>query len=607
MNNISIKIAGPAGFGIKVTGQILAKVFLRLGADVFAYTEYPSLIRGGHNTYQIDISDTDVSSPSEKTDILIAFTSEALSKEINNINNEAIVICDEKITLDSRLRENDKVVMAPLVEIAKNAGGELMKNTVALGLLLKILNLPLEKANEVLADTFGNKGEVAEQNKKALKEGYEWTLKHLNTKTLKHLNIFLNSLKLLKDKNNDGLLITGNQACALGAIAAGCQIYSAYPMTPATEILHYLEAKQKITNMIIHQGEDEIAVIHSALGASFAGARTACGTSGGGFALMTEGLSLAGQLELPIVIFEVMRPGPATGLPTWTEQGDLSFVLTAGHGDFPRAVLAPGNPADCFKLTQTAFNIADKYQIPVFVLSDKFLGESAYSISAEIFDKIELIDRGRIIKSLKQLNTKTLKSDTSEIFARYKLENDGVSWRTIPGVDNGEHMCSSTEHNENGLRCGEYICNSDEHNEVGFSDEVNEVRKKMVDKRQQKLIELQKKIPLPKIYGPADAEMTLVCWGSMLGPCLDSIKIQEYKNKKINVLHFSYIYPLPNSLDKFLKEFKKLVLVENNKTAQFGKLIRQEIGLEIKDKILKYDGRPIWKEEIIREIEKLKN
>jgi len=171
MNNISIKIAGPAGFGIKVTGQILAKVFLRLGADVFAYTEYPSLIRGGHNTYQIDISDTDVSSPSEKTDILIAFTSEALSKEINNINNEAIVICDEKITLDSRLRENDKVVMAPLVEIAKNAGGELMKNTVALGLLLKILNLPLEKANEVLADTFGNKGEVAEQNKKALKEG----------------------------------------------------------------------------------------------------------------------------------------------------------------------------------------------------------------------------------------------------------------------------------------------------------------------------------------------------------------------------------------------------------------------------------------------------
>jgi 2-oxoglutarate ferredoxin oxidoreductase subunit alpha len=273
-----------------------------------------------------------------------------------------------------------------------------------------------------------------------------------------------------------------------------------------------------------------------------------------------------------------MRPAPATGLPTWTEQGDLSFVLNAGHGDFARAILAPGNPEQCFELTQKAFNLADKFQIPVFVMTDKLLGESYYTTEEKVFDNMLKIERGKVITE----NTKSTKNiKTQELFARYKLSKDGISPRTIPGVEGGE-----------------YIANSDEHDQFGISTESGKVRKEQMDKRLKKLAELQKEMPLPTLYGPKNAKTTLVCWGSMLGPCLDNIKIQEYKNKKINVLHFSYVYPLPLGLDKFLKKFKKLILMENNATGHFGKLLRQETGIDIEKKILKYDGRPFWSDEI---------
>jgi 2-oxoglutarate ferredoxin oxidoreductase subunit alpha len=570
MNNLSIKIAGPAGFGIKVTGSILSKVFLRLGHSVFAYTEYPSLIRGGHNTFQVDISDSSVDSPASKVDILIALTADAIEKEKDNLKEGGIIIYDESIKDVSA--KTDKLP-SPLIEFAKKHGGELMKNTVALGALAGILGLPLEKLNEILTDTFGHKGDIADQNIKAAAEGYEWvqTAFRQGDKN-NNFKLPLGKVSFTSPKGGENLLISGNQACALGAIAAGCQLYSAYPMTPATEILHFLEAKQKETKMIVHQPEDEIAAIHAALGASFAGARAACGTSGGGFALMTEGLSLAGQLELPLVIFEVMRPAPATGLPTWTEQGDLSFVLNAGHGDFARAILAPGNPAECFELTQKAFNLADKFQIPVFVMTDKLLAESYYTTDEKVFDNVLKTERGEIIKTL---NHESIKA--GELFARYKLSKDGVSSRSIPGVEGGE-----------------YIANSDEHDQFGISTESAEVRIEQMDKRLKKLTELQKEMPLPTLYGPESAKTTLVCWGSMLGACLDALK----ENKNINVLHFSFVYPLPLGLDKFLKKFKKLVLVENNATGHFGKLLRQETGIDIEKKILKYDGRPFWSDEI---------
>ena len=601
-DRFSIKIVGPAGYGIKVTGIMLAKVFKRAGFSVFAYTEYPSLIRGGHNTYQVDVAYechpewsegsrriktiSLISSVSEKCDILVALDAKSIEMEGENLRKNAIVIYDGNVPLKQKnikTLKNKKInfIPVPFVELAKKAGGEIMKNTVALGALLRLLGMKLDELNDILKDEFADKGKVGEKNVVAAKQGFDFIQKNSN-KITKKLEIKNLSQAELRDQKlgNKNLLMTGNQACALGIIASQCQMYVAYPMTPATEILHFLEAKQRQTGMIVHQPEDEIAGIHAALGASFAGARAAVGTSGGGFALMNEALALAGMVELPLVIFEVQRPAPATGNPTWTEQGDLLYVINAGHGEFPKVVIAPGNPEECFKLTQQAFNLADKYQVPVIILSDKFLGESSYTVSRDVFDKIDKVDRGKVIS----INKKQLTINKN--YKRYKIEKDGVSWRTLPGVKNGE-----------------YIANSDEHNEYGYSDEGSENRKKMMDKRMQKLEEIRKEIPLPKVYGPQDAEATLVCWGSQLGPALDAIESLKYKN--VNIVHFSYLWPLPKNLSKFLSQglgIKKLILLENNKTGQLGKLIRQETGIEIKDKILKYDSRPFWPEEIVSQL-----
>ncbi len=592
MQRLSIKITGPAGFGIKVTGIMLAKIFMRQGLNVFAYTEYPSLIRGGHNTYQVDILDKSVNSSSEKCDILIALDKKSIDVESKNLNKNGIILYDENF---GKIPEQKgiKFISVPFAELAKKVGGEIMKNTVAVGALLGILNLRLDEFNNILKQEFGDKKGVADKNIKAARLGYE-KIKKLRNEEIKESSIsqFLNFSN--RNSKNDNLLMTGNQVTALAAIASNCQAYVAYPMTPSTDILHILEAKQKETGMLIHQPEDEIAGIHVALGASFAGARSATGTSGGGFALMNEGLSLAGMLELPIVIFEVQRPGPATGNPTWTEQGDLNYVINAGHGEFSKIVLTPGTPEQVFNLVQQAFNLADKFQTPVIVLTDKHLGESSFTVNKEVFNKIEKINKGKIIKEIKKIKPEEIKG----LCKRYKIENDGVSWRTLPGFNGGEHFVTGVEHHENGIRCGEYVANSDEHNEVGFSSELSEMRKKMMDKRMNKLEEIRKEIPLPKIYGSKNADITLVSWGSTFGACIDVIN----NNKNINLIHFKYIWPLPKNLDKFLSKFKKLILVENNKTGQLGKLIRQETGIDIKNKILKYDSRPFWNNEIYAKI-----
>jgi 2-oxoglutarate/2-oxoacid ferredoxin oxidoreductase subunit alpha len=570
MKKLSIKIVGPAGFGIKVTGITIAKVFTRLGLNVFAYTEYPSLIRGGHNTYQIDVSKDKIHSSNQKCNILIGLTKDAINKEKNNIEAGGLVICDNTIPEEELNLRSVKVISAPLVKSAKFAGSELMKNTVALGVILSLLDLPMKILNDVLTDMFANKKEVIKDNKVASKSGYDW-MEQFKKKENQDFDK-LSKIVSVSKKGSNNVLMTGNQACAMSVIASECQMYVAYPMTPSTDILHILEAEQKETGMLIHQPEDEISGIHVALGSSFTGARSAVGTSGGGFALMNEGFSLAGMTETPLVVFEVMRPAPATGNPTWSDQGDLNYVVNAGHGEFAKVVIAPGTPEQSFDLVQHAFNLADKYQTPVVILSDKHLGESSFTVSKDVFDEIDKVDRKIKLK----VNNKT-----DELFKRYLITKDGISPRPIPGTKGGEH-----------------IANSDEHDEYGYSDEASKVRIQQMDKRMKKLEEIQKEIPLPKVYGPKNASKTLVCWGSSFGTCKDSIE----QMKNVNMIHFEYIYPTPKNLDKFLKKFKKLILVEQNKTGQLGKLIRQETGIEIKDKILKYDSRPFWSDELVKEM-----
>ena len=577
LDHVSIKIVGPAGFGIKTTGLALAKFFMRQGFYVSAYTEYPSLIRGGHNTYQIEVSKKEVRGTRSTADVLFALSAESLEKEVANLAPGSTVILDSDIKISglagiNTLRKNKtKFISAPLVKSAKFIGSEVMKNSVGFGILAGLFEQPFDKIKKILADFFKGEENI-KQNQLAAKAGWEWFEEHKKE---------FDTIKLPK-KNacSDKMLITGNQACALGAVAANCQLYAAYPMTPATEILHVLEAKQRETGMMVHQTEDEIAAIHAALGASFTGARAACGTSGGGFALMNEGLSLAGMLELPLVLFEVMRPAPATGNPTWTDQGDLSYVLHASHGEFPKVVLAPGSPEEAFVLTQHAFDLADRFQLPVIVLSDKYLGETSFTEEEETLDEVLKINRGEIILSENKI---------PKNYKRYLLTTDGISPRAIPGLAGGEH-----------------VANSDEHDEFSFSDEGSKNRIDQMDKRLKKLEGVRENIPLPKVYGPQKADITLVAWGSTLGVLRDALEeFNSQSKKKANLVHFSYIWPLAKNIDKFLSKFKKLILVENNATGQLGKLIAQETGIQIKDKILKYDSRPFWTDELVDKINKM--
>ena len=370
----------------------------------------------------------------------------------------------------------------------------------------------------------------------------------------------------------------------MGALVGGCKFLSAYPMTPATAILHYLAKHQRDTDMIVHQGEDEIGVIHQALGASFAGARSMVATSGGGFALMSEGLSLSGMTETPLVIIEVTRPAPATGLPTWSDQGDLSFVLGAGHGDFPKIILAPGDPEEAYLLTQRAFNFSEKYQLPVIILSDKFLGESKYTVVNDKINNLKIkIERGDIIK----------KEIIGENYKRYLNTKSGISPRAFPGTKNGEH-----------------VANSDEHNEFGFSVEgYGDSRVEQMDKRKRKMEGVLSEMLPPAFYGPKNADLTIISWGSNKGPVLDALVSIDYKipGKKlsVNCLHFTDLYPLPKSTEVLIKKCYHLLLVECNQSGQFAKLLRQETGIYIKDKLLKYDGKPFWPEEIIDKLKSL--
>jgi len=363
----------------------------------------------------------------------------------------------------------------------------------------------------------------------------------------------------------------------MAAIAAGCKFYCAYPMTPSSTILHYLAAKSEKSQMVVKHAEDEISVINMALGASWAGVRSMTGTSGGGYALMVEAVSLAGITEMPIVIAMGQRPGPATGMPTWTEQGDLLFILHSGHGEFPKIILAPGDMEETYRLTLEAFNLADIYQTPVFILVDKYLQEGHQSVEEFRIKNLELkINRGKL------LSDKDLQNITN--YKRYQITDDGISPRALPGMKNVLHQVNSYEHLEDGHT----------------TEEENE-RTKQVDKRNRKTTTfLAQDAKLPVLYGKKEAALTIIAWGSMKGPILQAMQGNE---DKFNLLHFTYLWPMPSEpVTKILKDCRKTLLVENNSTGQLGQLLKMVTGIGIDNRLLKYSGRPFYPEEILEKI-----
>ena len=555
-----LKIAGQAGQGIKSSGLTFSRFATRSGFNIYNYFEYPSLIRGGHNVMQINISDGEVSGPSRFTDFLVALNQESIHKHKNTLSDAAFVLYDgdSKIKVDA-LPPSVKLLSVPLSKMAHEIGGqEILINMVALGVVAGMMQGDMTVLQTLVEEEYHDKPEILKADILAIEHGYKYAQENFK-------DLIESCFKLQNHKKEPRLILNGSDSTSLAAVASGLQFSAIYPMSPITGILTNLAKFQTDSKFIFKQPEDEISAIVMSIGASFAGARSMTATSGGGFCLMTEGYGLAGITETPLVIIEGMRPGPATGLPTWNSQGDLLFVLNAHQDEFPRLVLAAGDLTEAFYMTMEAFYLADKYQTPVVVLLDKNILEHEQSVPK--FDiSAYRIDRGKMT------------IDFSPEFKRFLLTEDGVSPRTIPGVGNF------------------FIANSDEHDEKGFSNEEIENRNNQMNKRMRKLQTFIKNdLPKPTIYGNENADLTIVSWGSNKGSITQAIS--EFQN--VNYLHLTWMNPFPTEeVTKILNMSKKLVILECNYSGQLATLIRQHTGIDITDKILKFDGRPFFVEEI---------
>lgn len=554
-SKINIKIGGQAGEGIKSVGLILAKSLLKAGFWVTGYMEYPSLIRGGHNTYQVLASTDEVFSPEWPLDILIALDKKSLKLHQEEFQEDTIVIFDPE-EFEPEVT-GVKTFPIALIDLAKKAGGlPVMANNVALGAVFGLLNLKIEPLNEVIKEVFQSKGDkVVKLNQKAALQGFLFA---------QNQNL---RIEVEKPKSKEyRMLLTGNEAIALGALSAGLKFYTGYPMTPSTSLLHYLAEVAKDAEIIVRQPEDEIACVNMAIGASFAGVRSMTATSGGGFCLMTEGLGLAGVTETPIVLVDVMRPGPATGMPTWTAQGDLKFLINSAQDEFPRVVLAPGDVKEAFELTRLAFYLAEKYQIPMLILSDKYLAESHFTTP--------------VLKENWENKRYSFAKNPTD-YRRYQVTNSGVSPRPIPGK-----------------RGFVSLTNSYDHGPEGFATEESKERNQIVNKRNRKFKGLRKEITKQPVFGK-EGRLGIISWGSNKGPILQALK--ELEN--VAFLHLNWLWPFPKKQVKnFIKNHKEIATLECNSLGQLNSLIREQTGIKIERQILKYDGRPFYPDEIRQNI-----
>jgi 2-oxoglutarate ferredoxin oxidoreductase subunit alpha len=570
MNSLLWKIGGEAGFGIMTIGVDFSKLAAKSGYFTASYAEYPSLIRGGHNTFEIHVAPKKIRSSKNEIDVLVCLNADTFSLHKDRLTPDSRIIYDKELFSDD-IELPEHAIEVPIKKIVRDLKGSMvMINTVAMGASIAVLQWRLEDLFEMIEQAFGDKGEeVVKLNKDLAQMGYDHVVKNAS----EH---FVTDFKP-KPVTEPQIVMTGNEAFSIGAVIGDCRFYVAYPMTPSSTVIEKLAAWAEKTGMVVRHAEDEISVIMTALGGAFAGARAACGTSGGGFALMNEAVSLAGIAEIPLVIFLSQRPGPATGLPTWTEQGDLLYAVHSGHGEFPKIVLAPGDIEEMYAMSAEAFNLADIYQTPVIVMSDKHLSESHWTTSKmafDLFSKSFEPERGKIVRKV-----------DDEQYLRYKLTDDGISPMLIPG--------QKDKH---------YQTNSYEHDEYGHSFEGAENRKAQVDKRTKKQDTfLKKHYKGPQVYGNLEeAEHIFVTWGSNKGVILDAMEQLEEQGKKVAMIHFTYMFPLnANALKPLFAHKGRYILVENNSRGQFGLLLRQETGINIEEKLLKYDGRQFFVEEII--------
>lgn len=546
--DINIVIGGEAGQGLVTVGDTLSRALTRAGYEIVVTQDYMSRIRGGHNTFAIRTGPDPVSAPTVDIDILVALDQESVDLHAGQLTARGLIVAGDDLRLPD----------APCLRVPyrRLAPKPLYDNVAALGVLGSAVCNDLSILERLVSAAFEKKGpEVVEANLSVLRASYAWVREQEHP---------FACMPPAPADAGPRIMLNGNEAIALGALAGGCDFLSFYPMTPGTSVALTLIDKGRETGLVAEQAEDEIAAVNMALGAAYAGARAIVSTSGGGFALMCEGVSLAGMLELPVVIVVAQRPGPATGLPTRSEQADLNLVLYAGHGEFPRAVFAPGGVEDCFYLTHRAFELAERYQSPAFVLTDQFLADSYRSVAP--FD----------LDALPEPPEHLLRPEEGRAYKRYRITEDGVSPRAIPGFSEAL-----------------VVSDSDEHTEDGKLTEDLSVRTAMQDKRLRKGYGLIEEAVPPDYYGPDRPDLLLVCWGSTLGAALETLRRLEGRRTRAAVLHFRQVWPLNGrQFLPFLEEAARVVMVEGNSTGQLAALIRQETGFLIDNLILRYDGLP---------------
>ncbi|HRY55081.1 MAG TPA: 2-oxoacid:acceptor oxidoreductase subunit alpha [Spirochaetia bacterium] len=557
-DEVTLAIAGQAGQGIQSIEAIVGPLVKRSGRHYLSASEFMSRVRGGANSTEIRVSSRPVSAYREGIDLLVALHAEALPRLGKRISPATLVVGEaEKIGYPG-------MIDAPFSKLAAEAGGALYASTAAAGYLCGLLSLKAEDCLAYIREFFARKGpEAAERNAAAMRLG------HAAGAAAGEGGI---RIEITPDEGAKGnLLVSGSDAVALGALAGGCDFVCGYPMSPATALLEKMAALSEKFDIAVEQVEDEVGVVNMAIGAWYAGARALVSTSGGGFALMCEGLSLAGAAESPLVIHLCQRPGPATGLPTRTEQGDLNLALYAGHGDFPRILLAPGSMAEGFELGRLAFDLADRYQLPVFILTDQFFADSVQDCPA--FAGLDREPERSVV-------------ETGPGYRRYVLTEDGRSPRGIPGY--GKGMVRADSH---------------EHDESGHLSEDLELRARMVDKRRRKGEAARAAALPPRLYGPEDYRTLLLCWGSTLGTLLEAA--ERLGRKDLAVLHFPWLYPVPDQAGDYLRRARKRIDVECSSQAQLAQLLHGATGCAIEEKVLKYDGLPFGTEGLAAAIERL--
>jgi 2-oxoglutarate ferredoxin oxidoreductase subunit alpha len=576
-NEMTFKIGGEAGQGVESGGAGFASALASGGLHVFGLQDYMSRVRGGHNFFQIRVSEHPLHSHADPVHLLMALVPKTIERLHHEIVPGGGLIYDQAFEVDEeRLRDRGiHLFPLPLFEIAEEEGTQVMANTAAFGAAVGVTGYDLDRILRVIRVNFAKKSQkVVDANLRVAERAHDLARE-------RYADRFEYKLRSIEAPQR--MLINGNQAFCLGALLGGCRFVSAYPMTPASSILEWWAGHASKYNLVAKHAEDEIAAICMAIGVNHAGVRAMTATSGGGFSLMVEALGLAGMTETPVVIVESQRPGPATGMPTRTAQGDLLFALHASQGEFPRVVLAPGPVEECFHAGWRAFNLAEQIQSPVIVLLDNYTSVSMRTIErSELYFEDVRVDRGALLSSedLDQLSGR---------YRRYELTQTGVSPRAVPGHPKGVFQACSDEHDPYGH----------------FEDEDAENRVQMVDKRLRKLEVARAEMNAPSFYGPREADLTFVGWGSTAGPIREVVDRLNGDGARANALHFSDIWPFPEDrAQPLLESARRLVSVENNATGQFAMLLRAHTGVQVSGQILRYDGRPLSPEYILDRLDR---